>query len=154
MAASNEHSPCQKRSLKGQARTTILEMSVALLHSDDDVDKLIEKLYTLFLEDKNQSTIVCYENFESYHREPYVSINDYSIKFERLLSKLREFQIILPEPVLANHALKSANLSPKSERLIRASITNLTLLDMAQKLKKTSMEIQPRSAFHSHHPFL
>ena len=78
-------------SLKGQARQAILEMDVALLHSDNSIDKLIEKLDTLFVEDKNKSVFVCYENFESYHRELYVSINDYLIEFERYVSKLREF---------------------------------------------------------------
>ena len=74
MAASNEHLPTARRalavflSLKGQARAAILEMDVALLHSDDGIDKLIEKLDTLFLEDKNQSPFVRYENFGSYHR--------------------------------------------------------------------------------------
>ena len=78
---------------------------------------------------------VYYENFESYHHELHVSINDYQIEFEQHVSKHREFQIILPESVLAYHALKSTNLSPENERLIRATITNLTLSDIAQQLK-------------------
>ena len=97
------------------------------------MDKLVEKLDTLFLEDKNQSAFICYEN---YHREYNTSINDYLIQFDRHVAKLREFQITLPEPVLAYRALKSANLSPENERLIRATINNLTLYDMAQQLKK------------------
>ena len=102
-----KRAPAVFLSLKGQARAAILERDVALLHSDDGIDKLIEKLDTLFQEDKNQSAFVCYENFESYHREPHVFINDYLIKFGRCVSKLREFQIILPEPVQAYHAHKS-----------------------------------------------
>ena len=69
-------------SLRGQARATILEMDIALLHFDEGIDKLIEKLDTVFLEDKNLSVFYCYENFESYHCEPYVSINNYLIEFE------------------------------------------------------------------------
>ena len=84
-------------------------MDVALLHFDNSIDKLIKKLDTLFLEDKNQSTFISYENFESYHCEPQISLNDYLIEFERHISKLREFQIILPEPVLTYRALKSTN---------------------------------------------
>ena len=68
-------------SLKSQAHTAILEMDIALLHSDDGMDKLIKKLDTLFLEDKNHSAFVCYKKFESYHHEPYISINDYGGKF-------------------------------------------------------------------------
>ena len=57
-------------------KATILEMDVALLHFDD-IDKLIEKLHTHFLEDKNQSSFICNKNFkESYYCEPHISIND------------------------------------------------------------------------------
>ena len=122
--------------LTGQARAAILEMDISLLNAQDGMDKLVEKLDTLFLEDKNQSAFICYKNFENYHRECYTSINDYLIQFDPHIAKLREFQIILPEPVLAYCALKSANLSPENERLIRATINNLILYDMAQQLKK------------------
>ena len=49
--------------LTGQARTAILEMDISLLNAEDGMDKLVEKLDTLFLEDKNQSACICYENF-------------------------------------------------------------------------------------------
>ena len=141
MEASHEylsHSPSTGGflSLTGQARTAILEMDISLLNTEDGMDKLVEKLDTLFLEDKNQSAFISYENFENYHRERNTSINDYLIQFDRHVAKLREFQITLPEPVLAYRALKSANLSPENERLIRATINNPTLYDMAQQLKK------------------
>ena len=111
-------------------------MDISLLNAEDGMDKLVEKLDILFLEDKNQSAFFCYENFENYHRECNTSIKDYLIQFDRHVVKLREFQITSPEPVLAYRALKSANLSPENERLIRATINNLTLYDMAQQLKK------------------
>ena len=94
------------------------------------------KTWYPFPGDKNQSAFICYENFENYHREHNTSINDYLIQFNRHVAKLREFQITLPELVLAYRALKSANFSPENERLIRATINNLTLYDMAQQLKK------------------
>ena len=106
MAASNKYlsllpSTGGFLSLTGQARTAILEMDISLLNAEDGMDKLVEKLDTLFLEDKNQSAFICYENFENYHRECNTSINDYLIQFDRHVAKLREFQITLPEPVLA-----------------------------------------------------
>ena len=69
-------------SLKGQAHAVILEKNIALLRSDDNIDKLIKKQDTLFLVDKNQSMFICNENFESYNCEPHVSINKYQIEFE------------------------------------------------------------------------
>ena len=100
--------PAEFLSLNGQACAVLLEMDVALFHSDGGINKLIKKLDTLFQEDKNQSAFICYEYFESYLCEPHISINGYLIEFERYVLKLREFQIILPEPVLAYCALKFA----------------------------------------------
>ena len=76
-------------SLTGQAQTAILEIDISLLNAKDGTDKLVEKLDTLFLEDKNQSAFICYENFENYHRECNTSINDYLIQFDRHVAKLR-----------------------------------------------------------------
>ena len=45
-------------SLTGQARTAILEMDISQLNAEDGMDKLVEKLDILFLEDKNQSAFV------------------------------------------------------------------------------------------------
>ena len=92
-------------------------MDISLLNTEDGMDKRVEKLDTLFLEDKNQSAFICYENLVNYHRERNTSIHDYLIQFDRHVAKLREFQIILPEPVLAYHALKSANLSAENKKL-------------------------------------
>ena len=50
-----QRAPAVFLSLKSQAHAAILEMNMALLHSDDGIDKLIEKLDTLFLKDKKIS---------------------------------------------------------------------------------------------------
>ena len=42
-------------SLEGKARGAILEFDTAVLNSEDGMINLYEKLYTLFLEDINQS---------------------------------------------------------------------------------------------------
>ena len=76
----SRQAPAVFLSLTGQARTAILEMDISLLNAEDGMDKLVEKLDTLFLEDKNQSVFICYENFENYHRERNTSINDYLIQ--------------------------------------------------------------------------
>ena len=87
----SHHAPAFFLSLTDQPRTAILKMDISLLNAEDGMDKLVEKLNTLFLEDKNQSAFICYENFENYHRERNTSINDYLIQFDRHIAKLREF---------------------------------------------------------------
>ena len=58
--SSSRQAPAVFLSLTGQAQTAILEMDISLLNAEDGMDKLVEKLDTLFLEDKNQSAFICY----------------------------------------------------------------------------------------------
>ena len=47
-----------------------------------------------------------------------------------------EFKICLPEPVLTYRALKSANISNKNKRLVKATVEGLTLDAMSIQLRK------------------
>ena len=114
-------------SLEGTAREAVLELDTAVLNSEDGMKKLYEKLDTLFLEDINQAAFRAYETFENYQRLPGTSLEDFLIEFGRLL---------LPEPVLAFRALKSANITPDNEKLVKATVSELTLSSMSKQLRK------------------
>ena len=67
-------------SQEGKAREAVLKLDIVALNSDDGMEKVYEKLDTLFLEDK----LVCflaYETFEGYQRQPDTSIKDFLINF-------------------------------------------------------------------------
>ena len=98
--------------------------------------KLYEKLDTLFLEDINQSAFRVYETFENYQRPPGTSLEDFLIGFSRLVAKSKDFNILLPEPVLAFRALKSANIPKDNEKLAKATVGKLTLSSMSEQLRK------------------
>ena len=68
------------------------------------MEKVYEKLDTLFLEDINQSAFLANETFEGYWRQPDTSIEDFLIKFSRHVAKLKDLNILLLEPVLAFRA--------------------------------------------------
>ena len=123
-------------SLEGTAREAVLELDIAVLNSEDGMKKLYEKLDTLFLEDINQSAFQAYEIFENYQRLPGTSLEDFLIEFGRLVAKLKDFNILLPEPVLAFRALKSANITPDNEKLVKATVSELTLSSMSKQLWK------------------
>ena len=127
--------------LEGKAREAILEMDPNLLNKDDGMEQLYAKLDTLFQEDTTQSALAAYDKFEKYIRPSEMSITDYLIEFERMTAKLIVHKITLPEPVLAYRALRSANLSDENEKLIRATVTNLTFTDMATQLKKVMLNM-------------
>ena len=123
-------------SLKGKAREAILELDIAVLNSEDGMKNLYEKLDTLFLEDINQSAFRANETFEGYQRPPGTSLENFLIDFGLHVAKLKDFNILLPEPVLAFRALKSANLIPDNEKLVKATVGKLTLFSMSGQLWK------------------
>ena len=122
-------------SLEGKAREAVLELDIAALNSKDGMEKVYEKLDTLFLEDINQYAFLVYETFKGYWKQPDTSIEVF-INFSWHITKLKDFNILLPEPVLAFKALKSANLTPENERLVKATIGKLTLSSMTGQFRK------------------
>ena len=118
-------------SLEGTAREAVLQLDTAVLNSEDGMKKLYEKLDTLFLEDVNQSAFRAYETFENYQRPPETSLEDFLIEFGQLVTKLKDFNILLPEPVLAFRALKSANITKDNEKLVKATVSKLMLSSMS-----------------------
>ena len=124
-----KHAPIVFLFLEGKAREAVLDLDIG-------IGKVYEKLDTLFLEDINQSAFLANETFEGYRRQPDTSIEDFLINFGQHVAKLKDFNILLPEPVLALRALKSANFTPENERLVKATIGELTLSSMSGQLWK------------------
>ena len=123
-------------SLEGNAREAVLELDTAVFNSEDGMKNLYEKLDTLFLEDINQSAFRADETFESYWRLPGTSLENFLIDFGRHVAKLKDFNILLPELVLAFRALKSANLTLDNEKLVKATVGELTPSSMSGQLRK------------------
>ena len=123
-------------SLEGTAREDVLELDTAVLNSEDGMKKLYEKLDTLFLEDVNQSAFRAFEIFENYQRPTETSLEDFLIEFGRHVAKLKDFNILLPEPVLTFRALKSSNITSDNEKLVKATVRELMLSSMSEQLRK------------------
>ena len=60
-----------------------------------------------------------------------MSLEDFLIEFGRHVAKLKDFNILLPEPIHAFRALKSANITPDKEKLIKATVSELALSSMS-----------------------
>ena len=123
-------------SLEGKAREAVLELDIAAPNFEDGMEKVYKKLDTLFLEDINQSPFSAYKTFKGYQRQPDTSIEDFLINFGQHVTKLKDFNILLLEPVVAFRALKSANLTLENGRLVKATIGKLTLSSMSGQLRK------------------
>ena len=132
-------------SLTGKAREAVLEMDLEKLDAEEGMKALYEKLDSLFETDKNQAALMAYESFESYVRLSDMSVTDFLIEFDRLVAKLKDHAIVLPDAVIAYRSLKSANLSQEDERLVKATVADLKLESMSTQLKKIMKNVSSSS---------
>ena len=58
------------------------------------------------------------------------------MEFGRLVTRLKDFNILLPEPVLAFRALKSANITKDNKKLVKATVSESLLSSMSEQLQK------------------
>ena len=123
--------------LEGKAREAVLELEVDDISSQTGVDKIIEKLDTLYQKDKAQTAFESYDNFEKFQRPVDMTISCYINEFERLLAKTKKHGTTMSSDILAYRLLKSANLSQAHEQLARATITgDLSYEAMKKQLKR------------------
>ena len=132
--------------LTGKARESILEMLPTDLNEENGLSKLYSKLNELFKEDGNKAALETYNKFKRYSRPSEMTIVNYLIEFDRLTAQLKLHKIILPKPVLAYRVLRSANLTDDHEKLIRVTVSELTLKSMMYQLKKVMGTSNPTNA--------
>ena len=65
-----------------------------------------------------------------------MSLSDFRIEFDRLVQQLKSYAIELPEVVLAYRAMKSANISPENEKIVRATVSEIKLTSLMNQLQK------------------
>ena len=74
-------------SLKGKARETALEIDE--IKKETGVQKILEPLEKLYLQDTNQSAYLAYQKFETFKRPDNMPMKEYLIKFEQLYTKIK-----------------------------------------------------------------
>ena len=93
-------------------------------------------LHTLNLKDVQCSDYEAYEKSEKFTRPSHISIGDYIIEFEKSYTKIKSFDMTLPDGVLAFCFLNSAYISTHHTELARATLSELKYDNMKEKLKK------------------
>ncbi|XP_066911985.1 uncharacterized protein [Clytia hemisphaerica] len=123
-------------SLEGKAREAALELEVDELNKDDGVSKVLAQLDKLYLKDKLQLSFQAYDSFRKFKRPNDMPIADFVVEFERLYNKAKAYEMILPDGILAYEFLNNANISDSHEKLIRATMTELSYNSMKDQLRK------------------
>ncbi len=123
-------------SLTGRAREAALELDIGDISKDDGVEKILQRLDKLYLQDTNQSAYLAYQEFENFKRPLQMSMREYLNNFEKLYTKIKAHRMELPDGVRAYRVLNSANLSEEEMKLCRATLTTLKYDSMVEQLLK------------------
>ena len=121
--------------LDGKAQDAALELTSEEISSDDGVDKIITRLDKIFAKDKLTEKFDAIEKFESYQRTKENKMRDFLTEFDKRHYKIKTY-ITYPNDLLGYRLLKAANLDPSQERLIKATIADLTYDEVRTKLMK------------------
>ena len=122
--------------LTGQGHEAILELAPDTLLVDSGVENLLKASDHLYLKDRGYSAYEAYETFEKFERPPSVIINSYIVEFERLYHKIKNYDMDLPDVMLAYKFLKNANISEHHKQLVRVTLGKLKYNAVKEQLKK------------------
>ena len=117
-------------SLTGQAREYVRALGAEEVGKETGIKSIIEQLDKIFLKDSDTRAYIAFKKFYNYRRMSGVNITDFVVEFDQLYHKLAQFDMKLPDGVLAFFLLSAANVSEGNEKLARATCKKLTYTDM------------------------
>jgi len=123
-------------SLTGRARDTALEIPADDLDKDDGMTILIRELDKVFLREEKDRAYEAYSEFDQISREDGVSMVDYIVDFEQKYNRIKKFDMVLPDAVLAFKLLDTAGLDIKDKQLALTACGKHTFVDMKSGLKR------------------
>lgn len=144
-------------SLTGRARDAALKISVDDLNNNG-MKTILETLDTVYEKEKD-CQYDAYTEFHPITREHGILMVDYIIEFESKYNKLRHFDMILPDTVLAFKMLHTVGFSVKSKQFLFLTLqTSSPGLDTDGKKLTMSMVSLPTSFYlvkiETYHQFL
>ena len=104
------------------------------------VENLIEEFDKLYLKDSQYSAYKAYEQFDKFCRLKSMIISNYIIKFECLDNKIKNFNMTLPDGLLAYKFLNNANISEQHKQLVGAAVTEVKYENMKDQIKNIFSE--------------
>lgn len=123
--------------LDDETQELVLEsIDTAELTGEEGAKKVTDYLDKLFQKDKLKTEFEMYEEFEQYKRPYDLKMSEYINEFERRWKKTNSKGTQLSQNVLAYRLLKSANLTEENERLLKATVKEMTYDGVKDQLKK------------------
>ena len=127
-------------SLEGKPRQTVLaEVPVSDINSTNGIKKIFECLDKFFKKDETKSAYTAFDEFIKFRRNSKSSLKDYLIDFNLKYHKIENFDMKLPDGVLAYLLLTCANLSAEKMEICHATCPSLTYDNMRQTIEKVGV---------------
>ena len=107
--------------LNGRPRDIALEIQADDLNKDDGMTTLIRELDKVFMREEKDRAYEAYSEFDRVSRRDGASMAEYIADFEQKYNKMRKFNMVLPDAVLAFKLLDTAGLDIKDKQLALAA---------------------------------
>ena len=112
---------------KIKAENAVGEFNAAELNTDEGMEILIAKLDSIYYTSSK---------FINFSRKENGDMNEYIIEFEHLHKKMRDYEVKLPDPVLAFKSLDGASISDDNWNLALALGKDRKFEGMKSALKR------------------
>ena len=128
------------------ARNAVLELGAAVINSATGVDKIIEKLDTIYLKDGHIATYQAWQAFNKFRRPSNMKMADYTVEFNRLYNACKKNSLTLPTGLLAIQYLESSNIPAEQHRLALATCESMDFDTMKSQILKITTDIRDTSS--------
>ena len=118
--------PAVLLSLEGKAQQAVLEpLWKEEILSETGVAKIRSKLDKIHKKDKITEKYNSLQVFKTYKKRTNETSREYIAEFDKRYQKLKSYGTQMTEDLLGYKLLKSANLSPKDEQIVKATVSEL-----------------------------
>ena len=116
-------------SLTGRPKLVSEEVREALLGEEKvekPVDKILEKLDTVFLPEKGMRQFNAFNKLYCLRRKEGADVNEFMVEFEHTMIKFKQEGMDLPDTVTAFMLLGACNLKPQEAHLVMTAVKTVT----------------------------
>ena len=99
-----------------------------------NVDRLLEELDHIYLEDVEREKFNAYDSFRKLKRNKSQTMSDFMIEFDKKVKRLEEFDMKLPSGVLAYELLLRSNISNEKAVIAKVMCTPWTYENMSKDI--------------------
>ena len=106
------------------------------------VDRLLEELDHIYLEDVEKEKFNAYDSFRKLKRNKSQTMSDFMIEFDKKIKRLEEFDMKLPSGVLAYELLQCSNISNEKADIAKVTCSPWTYENMKSQLKRVASDVE------------